>query len=79
MLVKDNYFFIVHAALLYQSFSVVFYQWWNVTKYIYSSTVLKYKLEVFFTPLHLTALVTLQIKVFAHKTYEELMKYDVLL
>ena len=60
-------------------------QWWNVTKYIHSSIVLKYKFDVLFYfysatfqreilyfllhYINLTVLVTLQIKIFAHKTY----------
>ncbi len=68
-------------------------QRWNVNKYIYSSTVLKYKFEVFVLYLsiffsshfilllhyiYLAALVTLQIQTFEHKTYKELPKYAVL-
>lgn len=48
-------------------------------RFLYSTTSLKEMLYFLIHYIFMTAFVTLQIRIFAYKTYTELVKYDVLL
>ena len=42
-----------NTEMLLYMFQLLFFQWWNVTKYFYSSTVLKYNYEVLYMSIYI--------------------------